>query len=161
VEYTGKEHAQHLIQTLKPHYDVTMDWKGSKFISNLLHQLHHHSPTKPTHSPHKHQIPYYGAKQQYAPTPNLSQVLSSTEQMKIQMLVGALLYYARAVDNKLLVVLGSIVTQTYLPTQTTQDSINQLLQYVSTYQNDSIIYRKSEMQLVAHSNTGYLNKPKA
>jgi len=49
------------------------------------------------------------------------------------MIVGALLYYVRAVDNKLLVALGSIVIQTHSPTQATQDSINQLLYYVSTY----------------------------
>ena len=84
MEYTGKEHAQHLIQTLKPHYDVTMNWGESKFLSidlkwnyekhavrlsmktyiiNLLYRLHHHNPIKPTHSPHKYQIPSYGAKQ--------------------------------------------------------------------------------------------------
>ena len=40
------------------------------------------------------------------------------------MIVEALLYYARAVDNTLLVALGSIATQTYSPTQTMQDSIN-------------------------------------
>ena len=77
------------------------------------------------------------------------------------MIVGALLYYIQAVDNKLLVALDSIATQTHSPTQTTQDSINQLLHYVSTYPNDSIIYRKSDMQLAVNSDAGYLNKPKA
>ena len=77
------------------------------------------------------------------------------------MIVGALLYYAWAVDNKLLVALGSIVTQTHLPTQTTQDSINQQLYYVSTHLNDSIICWKSDMQLAAHSNAEYLNEPRA
>ena len=130
------------------------------YISTLLQQLKHHSLSKPTHSPHKHQIPSYGAKQQCAPNPDLSRVLSSTEQTRIQIIVGALLYYARAVDNKLLVALGSIATQTHLPTQMTQDSINQLLNYVSTYPNDGVIYRKSGMQLTAHSDAGYLNDPK-
>ena len=31
VEHVGEKHAQHLIQTLQTHYNVTEDWSGKKF----------------------------------------------------------------------------------------------------------------------------------
>ena len=32
VEHAGKQHADHLISTLSPHYDITEDWNGTKFL---------------------------------------------------------------------------------------------------------------------------------
>jgi hypothetical protein len=32
VKYIGKEHAMHLISTLKQHYKISKDWTGSKYI---------------------------------------------------------------------------------------------------------------------------------
>jgi hypothetical protein len=32
VKYVGKEHAMHLINILKEHYDISEDWTGSKYI---------------------------------------------------------------------------------------------------------------------------------
>ena len=31
VKYVGKEHAQHLIETLKEFYTITTDWEGEKY----------------------------------------------------------------------------------------------------------------------------------
>ena len=31
VKYVGKEHADHLIAVLKEHYEITEDWKGTKY----------------------------------------------------------------------------------------------------------------------------------
>ena len=31
VKFVGKDNAEHLIQTLKKHYDITLDWEGSIF----------------------------------------------------------------------------------------------------------------------------------
>ena len=31
VKYKGKQHAQHLIDTLKKHYEITVDWEGKLF----------------------------------------------------------------------------------------------------------------------------------
>ena len=87
--------------------------------------------------------------------------MSLKETATIQAITGCLLCYARAVDNKLLVALGSITTQTHSPTQRTSLITNHLLNYVSTYPNDGIIYSKSQMQLAAHSDAGCLNEPKA
>ena len=79
---------------------------------------------------------------------------------RVQGIVGALLYYARAVDNKLLVALNAIGTQQAAATEAAAAAISQLLDYVATYPNDGTIYRSSNMILAAHSDAGFNNESK-
>ena len=74
---------------------------------------------------------------------------------------GGLLLYARAVDNKLLVVLSKIGTQKAAVTKQTNEDILQFLDYVATYPNGGIIYRSRNMILAAHADVAYLNVSKA
>ena len=64
------------------------------------------------------------------------------------MVVGALLYYGRAVDNKILTTLSLIGFQQSKATENTKTPINSmLLDYCATYPNDGIKYRSSDMVL--------------
>ena len=72
--------------------------------------------------------------------------------------MGALLYYARAVDNKLLVALSTIGGQQAAVTEKTNEAINQLLNYCATYSNNGIVYRSIDMILCAHSDAGLHNE---
>jgi len=182
VECVGEKHAKHLIATLQEHYDVAQDWSGNKFlgidllwdyskgtvrlsmqnyIKAVLRRFNHKQKSKPTHSPHTHNQPTHGTKTQCAPEPDQSKPLTLKETTDVQAIAGCLLCYARAVDNKLLVALGSIATKTHAPTQQTSTTTDHLLDYVATHPNDGIIYRKSLMQLAAHSDAGHLNEPNA
>ena len=58
----------------------------------------------------------------------------------IQAIVGAVLFYGRAVDNKLLVTLNSIGTQQAAVTEATNEAVYQMLDYLDSYTNDSIVY---------------------
>jgi hypothetical protein len=73
--------------------------------------------------------------------------------------VGSLLYYARAVDNKLLATLSTISSQQAKATQNTARAVAQLLDYVATYPSDGITYRPSAMILAAHSDASFLTEP--
>ena len=64
----------------------------------------------------------------------------------------------RAVNNKLLVALSSIGYQQSAATEYTAAAIEQLFDYVATYPNDGIIFRKSDMILAAHADAGFLNE---
>ncbi len=75
-----------------------------------------------------------------------------------QEIVGALLYYAQAVDSKLLVALSAIAAQQAAATLATERAVHLLLDYVATYPNDGIVYHASDMILCAHSNAGFLNE---
>ena len=190
VEPVGKLHADHLIQTLKAHYDVTQDWSGVNFLSidlewdyakgtvrlsmknyilKVLKRFNHLSSNKACHSPHPHQQPTYGVKKQCDPDLDNSQQLSTTDQTRLQAITGALSGYARAVDNELLVALGLIAMKTHAPTTLTDVIMTHLLNYVHTYPNDGITltltltltHRKSGMQLAAHSDAVCLNENQA
>jgi hypothetical protein len=74
---------------------------------------------------------------------------------------GCLLYYARVVDNKLLMTLSAIGASQASATENTCKKINKLLNYCATYPSDGITYRASDMVLAAHSNASFLSKPKS
>jgi len=123
IEYVGRQHADHLLQALSTHYEVTTDWSGAKFagidltwnythrtcrlsmdgyIADVLRRYNHPTPRKPQHSPHPHQPIIYGSSSQAVPTTDMGTPLCPSDIKRIQGIVGSLLYYARAVDNKLL-----------------------------------------------------------
>ena len=87
VEYVGKQHAQHLADTLKQYHTISEDWEARKFaginlkwnyarnhkdrscrlsmeeyIKELLIQLGHPPPSKPQKAPHKWRDIKYGEK---------------------------------------------------------------------------------------------------
>ncbi len=183
IEYVGKEHADHLLATLTQFYDnVTVDWEGTKFagidldwnyakrhcdravrlsmngyIQKVLDKYNHQPPAKPQHSPAKHRPIQYGAKSQTVHVDN-SPSLDLPAIRRIQAIVGSLLYYARAVDNKLLVALSAISARQAAATEETLAAVHHLLDYVATYPSDGIIYRASNMILSAHSDAGFNNE---
>ena len=67
----------------------------------------------------------------------------------------------RAVNNKIPVELSAIGSQQSEATKETADAIEQLLDYVAKYPDDGILFRKSDMILAAHADTGFLNKPES
>ena len=112
-------------------------------------------------SPHKHRPIDYGATQQLVQPTDTSKPLNEKGIKRIQGIVGALLYRGREVNNKLLVALSAIGAQQAATTEATAEAIEQLLDYVATYPNDGILFRKSDMILAAHADAGFLNESRA
>ncbi len=73
--------------------------------------------------------------------------LSPERIKRVQKIIGSLLYYAQAVDNKLLVALNAISARQAKATVHIEQLIDMLLNYVPTYPNNSIVYRASDMVL--------------
>ena len=180
IEYCERRHADHLLAALQQDYTVTTDWAGTKFagidltwnyklrmcrlsmngyIAVLLLKYNHTPPRKPQHSPHKHRDITYGAKTQLTPEEDTSPPLDAAGVKRIQGIIGSLLYYARAVDNKLLTTLSAIGAQQAKATENTRDAVDQMLDYVSTYPTDGTTYRASDMILAAHSDASFLTEP--
>ena len=67
----------------------------------------------------------------------------------------------RAVNNKLLLAPSAIGAHQAAATEDTVAAIAQLLDYVTTYPNDGILYRKSYMILASHADAGFLNESRA
>jgi hypothetical protein len=73
------------------------------YIDNVLIKFKHPHPSKLYLSPYKCIPISYGAKAQLTPKANASERLDKHRKCRIQEIFGLLLYYAQAVDNKLLV----------------------------------------------------------
>ena len=154
----GKQHAQHLQKVLEDHYTLTMGWEGKVFagidlnwdynpnhtkrtcrlsmdgyIDKLLIKYNHTIPTKPQLSPHRHWEIVYGAKEKLTQEEDTSPALDAAGIKRVQAIVGALMYYTRAEDTKLLVALSTIGGQQEAATKKTNEAINQLLDYCATY----------------------------
>jgi hypothetical protein len=71
--------------------------------------------------------------------------------------VGSLFYYARVLNNKLLVALSAISTRQAKATIATEQAVDLLLDYVATYPSDGIVYQARNMILCAHADAGFLN----
>lgn len=175
-----KEHARHLLKHLKHSYSVSEDWTGAlyagiqldwnyddrtlrismpKYIPKLLQRYAHDVPTKPQHCPHRAPPRTYGKDAQLPVPADDSQLLPKDRRRRIQAIIGSILFYARAVDNTVLVALSSIAMTQANATEQTEQHVSQLLDYLATNPLASVLYRTSDMILNIHSDASYLNEP--
>ena len=122
------------------HTERTCRLSMDGYIDKLLIKYNRTRPRKPQLSPHCHREIVYWATKQLTPVEDTSPALDAAGIKCVQSIVGALLYYARAVDKKMLVALSTIGGQQEAAIEKTNKSINQLLDYCATYPNDSILY---------------------
>ena len=183
VKYTRQCDVAFLISTLQQTYDITLDWDGKLFcgihldwdytnrtvtcsmpgfVQKGLQRFHHTAPSRPQHSPHPWTPPSYGQRVQYAKTINSNPVLTNDQKKYCQQVIGYYLYYGRAIDNTILPAVGSIATA--LSTSSwpdLQSRLNHLLDYLATHPSAKIVYHASQMHLWVHTDSSYLNEPKA
>lgn len=181
VKYHSEDDANHLLNSLKQHYNITTDWAGEEYcgltiswnyrnryvdvsmpgyIDKIL--LHHETtPLPPTYTPHSYNTPIYGKATQYAPPPDDSPPISPKRKLRIQAVVGSLLYYARAIDASLLPALNEIAASQANPTELTEKKINHLLAFAKTHRNTSLRFHASDMVLHIDSDAAYLVMPNA
>ena len=182
VDYQSQDDAKHLIKALEDKYTISKDWISAKYIGinlkwdykkrtaklsmpNYINEVrakaHHANPKKPQHAPAKYNQPTYGATIQHMDPPDNSPRVSEKEIKAIQVIVGSLLYYAIAIDNTILPVLGDIASEQIKATTKTQEKVNHLLDYMATNPNATIEYKASDMILHVHSDASYLSLSKA
>ncbi len=139
-----------------PSKQVRIDMKF--YFNNLLFNLNWPMPKKPQLLPFTVTLIAYGQKTHYTPDKDTLAPMLPERIKRVQKIIRFLLYYARAVDNKLLVALNAISTQQAKATVHTEQLVEMLLNYITTYPNDGIVYSASDMILCAHADSGYLNE---
>ena len=93
VKYFSKEDADHLLDTLKQYYQITVDWNGKKYCGITIDwnynsgyvdismpkyilavrlKFQHKDPPKACHAPHEWNVPAYGKRVQYISKPDES-----------------------------------------------------------------------------------------
>jgi hypothetical protein len=80
---------------------------------------------------------------------------------KLQQLTGALLYYARAVDPKLIMPINVLASEQSNTTEITAEKVIKLLNYCNTHPETKIRYHASDMILHIHSDTSHLSDNEA
>jgi len=108
-------------------------------LKKVISKYRHPAPTKKQLSPHPHLPINYGCKTQLSAALDDSPPLPQNRIKRIQDIVGALLYYARAVDNKILTALNAIAARQANANEATEQTVHHLLDYCSTYLNDGTI----------------------
>jgi hypothetical protein len=182
VKYTDRRDVEHLLTALQTSYKVSIDWEGERYcglilkweyqrrtcdismpgyIERALARFDHPKPKKPQDNPFKYIPPEYGAKVQYAPDEDTSELLDEKGKKRIQEILGTLLYYARAVDPTILVTISHLSSQQAKPTVQTMAAVNHLLDYCATHPNAISRFHKSDMVLHVESDASYLSEPKA
>ena len=131
------------------------------YIARALQRFQHPTPPHPEHSPDEWQRPNYGAKTQYATTPDTAAALNATDKLRIMEVLGTLLYYGRAIDSTLLTAIGELATEQSSGTKTTMTKLTQLLNYCATHPDATIRYTASDMMLAIESDASYLSVTKA
>jgi hypothetical protein len=185
IQYVGNVHLDHLCQALKKHYKVSEEIDSTHFAGMTLKGAcrpnhakcscrlsmpgyifivctgyKHPMPTKHQLSHHKHRKIIFGRTTQLTHIDPYSPPLSAEDVKRIQGIIGALLYYACAVDNKFLATFSALSLQQATTTETTNVTMNQLLDYLATYPNNGTSYCASNMSLCAHANAGFHNESK-
>jgi hypothetical protein len=185
IKYVGDAHLDHFRHALKKHYEISEEIDGTRFagmmlkwndspihakcscrlsmpgyICNVCTRYKHLMPTKRQLSPHKHCEIIFGQTTQLTYVDPYSPPLSTEGVKRIQGIIGALLYYACAVNNKLLATRSTLSSQQATATEVTDVAMNQLLDYLTTYPDDGTTYRTSNMIHCAHANNGFNNKSK-
>ena len=138
-----------------------MDISIPTYIPKVLTRFAHSIPKKPQHNPYKPFPKKYGKAAQDPLPVDDSEPLDLAGLKRVQQIVGSLLFYARAVDNTLLIGLSAIASQQANPTQLTKRRCEQLLDYVATHPNATVRYHASSMILNIHSDASYLSEPDA
>ncbi len=178
VKYIHKPDVDYLITTLTNVYKLSIDWEGNNYlgltldwdynartvdismpgyIDRALHRFQHPPPSRPQESPHQWQAPTYGATIQLALQPDDTPPISHTTRKYLQQVIGTLLYYARAVDNTMLVAISTLSSVQATGTEATMTAVVQLLNYCATHPNAVIRYNASDMILHIHSDASYLS----
>ncbi len=180
IKYDTQEDLEYLVSCLSSKYHVKVHPVGTKFlgfsitydrkartltmsypryIPDLLARLRPDG-LKHSHSPALYTPPSYGRTgPQLSTQPTVSLAASSAQRLELQIIIGSLLYYARAVDATMLPAVCALACEQAAPTLATMASAERLLGYAAKYPNAAITYTPSDMLLLAHSDASYLSRP--
>ena len=140
VKYYSKQDANHLINSLQKHYDITIDHKGENFCGLIIEwnykarhidisirnyvikrYIDYNIPSLLNHNIHLTTVPIYVTNRQYSPDPDTLPLLSPKDIKRVQSVVGTFLYYTIAIDNTISPALNKISVSQAKPIQQTEE----------------------------------------
>jgi hypothetical protein len=181
VKYKAISGRDHLLDTLRLLYKITVDEQGTQYlgmtihhdkaaqtisismpgyIEKLLKRFHEWAGTRKAKSPGIYHTPDYGAAIQYSRSDDTAP-LSAKDITTLQAIVGGFLYYTRAVDPTMFHETNYIASMQANATERVRDQAIRLLQYAAAYPNNAVVYRKSKMHVILQTDASYLSRSKS
>ena len=182
VKFHNRDDAQHLINALTLHgmYKVKVNERADKYLGyNIVYSpdmreislsmpdsiakivvAHCHGvPPPPQLSPAQYTPPSLGVRGPQLTLTDFSPTLPPDQTKYIQRVVGALLYYALAVDCTLVPAVTAISSAQATPTQAVLDALNHLLGYAAANPAATLVFRASDMRLHVGVDGSHLSRP--
>jgi hypothetical protein len=131
------------------------------YVKEAIHQFQHPQPARKTDAPSQWTAPNYGVKVQLTKATDTSEHMTAPEKLRLQRVVGKLLYYCRAVDSTMQHSLSVLAAQQTSGTQQTMEALTMLLNYCWTHPETVLRYHRSDMIYRIESDAAYLTEPEA
>ena len=177
VKYTTEASVQHLLACLQTHYDLHVDWTGTKYLGMRLAWtsssvklsipgylekalMRFGAPPRGAASPAVYHPPQYGKGTQFATTDS-SIPLSPKDITRVQEIVGVFLYYARCIDARMLPAVNDIASCQSDLRVSIWDKVDRLLAYASTHSDAQLELRACDMILHIQSDGSYLSRARS
>lgn len=183
VKYKHKHELQHFLDALKEVYRYKVDMDGKRYLGMTIdidrakktvalsmpgyvtQAINRYDPRQQVpecNSPMMFIQPVYGSKKTQQATVDTSEALVDLDRIRrIQQIIGAFMYYARAVDPSMLPAVTKLSSRQSNPTVEVEQAANRLLGYAKRYPNAQTVIHACEMILTGHSDASYLSETKA
>lgn len=183
VKYKHPHELQHFLDALKEVYKFKVDIDGKRYLGMTIdidrakktvslsmpgyvqQALNKYDPqqTLPEcNSPMMFVQPVYGSKRTQQATTDDSLPITETNRIRrIQQIVGAFMYYSRAVDPSMLPAVSKLSSRQATPTEDVELAANRLLGYAKRYPAAQTVIHSCDMILTGHSDASYLSETKA
>lgn len=182
IKYQNRSEAEHLLDTLRKKYRITVDWEARKYnginidfnreartctlscpgyVQQALQDLKFKPAPHPCHSASVYTPPRYGSKEQQMVPDDTSAPCTPEQSKLIERTVGKFLWYSRAVDSTLQHGINKIGSAQATPTQDVWRATQRFLQHAHTVPDAQLVYHASDMILHSQSDLGYLTETNA
>ena len=149
IKYTRKEDADYFLSVLAELYELKVNWKGDKYlgftiefndelhtlslsmpgyVEKLIKRFYPTAAPKGAASPAIYMPPSYGVKGPQPAAVDDSTPLQAHEILRLQEIIGSVLFYARAVDCTMLPAINHISSEQSKPTQRVMDMAIRVLE---------------------------------
>jgi hypothetical protein len=180
IKYKTPDDAEHLIKCLQLLYEIKVDKTGSRYlgftnpfddaqqtvslsmpdyIPKLLERFFPDQVLRGQPTPAKYEPVIYCSDGQKVKRTDSSPTLTATEKLRLQEIVGAILFYARAVNCTMLTAVNHVASeQQAVPTKRVLQAAERLLEYAAQYPNHQLVYHACDMVLHIQSDASFLSR---
>ena len=110
------------------------------YMAKILQKFLHPTPKIPEHQTHQLVQPQYGTKVQFTEPEDKTPLFQPKDITKLQQIIGAMLYYARAVDVTLMTTFNELASTQTNGTQATMHATEKLMDDCNTHSDSTVRY---------------------